>query len=120
MIVFDSRTGNVKRFVEKMGLPAIPISPGLVMKEPFVLITYTTGFGEVPETTKEFLSRNSRLLRGVASSGNRNWGYRFALAADIISEQHRVPILHKFEICGTPKDITTTKERIEAVCPTLH
>ena len=120
MILFDSRTGNVKRFIEKMGLPAKPIHSALVIEEPFVLITYTTGFGEVPETTMEFLSRNGSLLRGVASSGNRNWGYKFAVAADIISEQYCVPILHKFEISGTPTDITTMKERIETVCHTLH
>ncbi|MES9681757.1 class Ib ribonucleoside-diphosphate reductase assembly flavoprotein NrdI [Gottfriedia acidiceleris] len=120
MIVFDSRTGNVKRFIKKLGVPAVQITPDMVMEQPFILVTFTTGNGQVPETTDSFLKINNSFLEGVASSGNRNWGENFAAAGRIISEQYKVPLIHQFELSGTRKDIQITKERIEEECPTLH
>ncbi|PFP65175.1 class Ib ribonucleoside-diphosphate reductase assembly flavoprotein NrdI [Bacillus cereus] len=120
MIVFDSKTGNVKRFIKKLGIPAVQITPDLVMEQPFILITYTSGFGQVPETTQSFLQANNSFLQGVASSGNRNWGEHFAAAGRIISEQYHVPLIHQFELSGTRKDIQITRERIEELCLTLH
>lgn len=105
LIVYDSKTGNVNRFVNKLGLDHVKVRPGLIVHEPFILITYTTGFGEVPETTLEFLESNHHLMVAVASSGNRVWGDKFANAANIISERYSVPILLKFELSGTTKDV---------------
>lgn len=75
------------------------------MNEPYILITYTTGFGQVPQTTLDFLTNNHHFLLAVASSGNRNWGNNFGKSADIISELYKVPIIHKFELSGTQKDV---------------
>lgn len=105
LVVYDSLTGNVKRFVNKLGVDAIKITPNLIVTEPFILITYTIGFGEVPSSTHEFLTENKSFLIGVAVSGNRNWGERFAQAADTISIKYNVPIIHKFELGGTQKDV---------------
>lgn len=54
MIVFDSKTGNVKRFIKKLGMPAVQITPDLVMEQPFILITYTSGFGQVQKLHSHF------------------------------------------------------------------
>ena len=113
VIVFDSKTGNVSRFVKKLGIPAIQVEPGMVMKEHFVLITYTTGFGNIPETTSTFLEVNNKKLVGVASSGNKNWGELFANAGRSISKKYTVPLLHSFEMSGTKKDVKTIQERLE-------
>ncbi|MES5837419.1 class Ib ribonucleoside-diphosphate reductase assembly flavoprotein NrdI, partial [Bacillus cereus group sp. MG11] len=43
LIVYASKTGNVKRFVGKTGLETVQISDGLLVNEKYVLITYTTG-----------------------------------------------------------------------------
>lgn len=83
---------------------AIPIEERNHVEEPFVLVTYTTGFGQVPEKVQTFLSRNNRLLRGVSASGNRNWGTKFAMSADTISEMYGVPVITKFELSGTNLD----------------
>ena len=48
MIVFASRTGNVRYIVNKLGLPNIEITDGLVMTQPFLLFTYTDGLGQTP------------------------------------------------------------------------
>ncbi len=41
--------------------------------EPFIIVTGTIGFGEVPEPVQSFLEVNHQYIRGVAASGNRNW-----------------------------------------------
>ena len=114
-IVFDSKTGNVKRFIQKLGMACDQIQPDLQIDEPFILITYTTGFGQAPQTTKDFLSRKGHLLRGVVSSGNMNWGKYYGHAADLISKQYDVPVLMKFELSGTNKDVARFKQEVDQI-----
>ncbi|MGM9922796.1 MAG: class Ib ribonucleoside-diphosphate reductase assembly flavoprotein NrdI [Bacillus sp. (in: firmicutes)] len=105
LIVYDSLTGNVQRFVNKIRSRSMKITGGLRVKEPFILVTYTLGFGEVPESTADFLRDNNHYLQGVASSGNKVWGANFAKAGDRISNQYSVPLLLKFELSGTERDV---------------
>ncbi|RKN84209.1 class Ib ribonucleoside-diphosphate reductase assembly flavoprotein NrdI [Paenibacillus ginsengarvi] len=115
MIVYDSRTGNVKRFVSKLNMPAVSVDNEMIIEEPFVLVTYTTGFGQAPENTLSFLERNHTRLVGVSASGNRNWGQGFARSADRIAEMYRVPIISKFELAGTMKDVESFVRGVNAV-----
>jgi len=73
-VVYFSLTGNIERFVNKLNI-SIPIEVGhidLITEEPFILITYTAKFGEIPESVKLFLEKNENNLRAVIGSGNRN------------------------------------------------
>jgi len=115
LIAYDSKTGNVKRFIQKLDLPAVQIAEGMQLEEPFVLITYTTGFGQVPPRVSTFLEHNHGRMLGVAASGNRNWGERFAKSADLIAERYQVPIVAKFELSGTKKDAETFKQEVSRV-----
>ncbi|MEF3301553.1 class Ib ribonucleoside-diphosphate reductase assembly flavoprotein NrdI [Paenibacillus sp. GYB003] len=115
LIVYDSKTGNVKRFVGKLNMPAVPIESEMTVDEPFVLVTYTTGFGQAPEKTLSFLKRNYRRLVGVSASGNRNWGEGFARSADRIAAMYNVPILGKFELAGTSADVERFVREVNAV-----
>lgn len=63
LVAYDSMTGNVKRFIHKLNMPAVQIGEDLVIDEDFILITYTTGFGNVPERVLEFLERNNEKLK---------------------------------------------------------
>lgn len=114
-IVYDSKTGNVKRFVEKLGMDCVQINSDQQIDEPFILITYTTGFGQVPQTTKDYLRNKGHLLQGVVSSGNMNWGNFYGRAADLISEQYNVPILMKLELSGTTKDVVRFKQEVDRI-----
>ncbi|NDI35504.1 class Ib ribonucleoside-diphosphate reductase assembly flavoprotein NrdI [Chengkuizengella sediminis] len=111
-IVYASKTGNVKRFIEKLNVESIHLHTKLMIDEAFILITYTTGFGQVPEEVEQFLQFNHHHMVGVVASGNRNWGSNFGKSADIISNQYGVPVLHKFELSGTTKDLKVFKERV--------
>lgn len=115
LVVYDSKTGNVKRFINKLNMRAVPIDERDEMDEPFVLVTYTTGFGQVPEKVNSFLQSNHELLRGVSASGNRNWGQGFAKSADTISKMYDVPVILKFELSGTNQDTQHFVERVRAI-----
>lgn len=115
LIAYASRTGNVRRFVQKLGYKAVNIDDSLQLDEPFVLVTYTTGFGQVPEQVESFLQRNQSCMLGVAASGNRNWGDNFAKSAERISDRYGVPIISKFELSGTEGDVETFRERVQSI-----
>lgn len=104
LIVYDSLTGNVQRFINSLEIRCIKIHDGLLTKEPFILVTYSTGFGQIPKSTAEFLKLNSNYLKGVAVSGNKNWGEFYGKSGETISNYYNVPLLMKFEMSGTKKE----------------
>lgn len=106
-IVYASRTGNVESFVEKLGLDDVfKIDTGREkVNEPYVLITFTDGYGEVPEEVQDFLDNNAENLVAVACSGDKSYGEAFCGAADVIADTYGVPILAKFEFDGEAADV---------------
>lgn len=118
LIVYASLTGNVRRFVSGLDRPVRPWTPELDPTEPFVFVTYTTGFGAVPDGVTQWLDRHQELLRGVAASGNRNWGANFAKAGKILAARYHVSLLHAFELSGLPADAALFTERVDALSTT--
>lgn len=128
IVYFSSATENTKRFVEKLGLPAkrIPLrrsDPPLRVDEPYVLISPTYGGGAtithtnsrpVPNQVIRFLNdpRNRGLIRGVVAAGNTNFGPDFCRAGDVISGKCQVPYLYRFELMGTPDDVTRVRTQL--------
>ena len=106
-LVYASRTGNVQSFVEKLGLTnVLEIENGNEkVNENFVLITYTDGFGDLPEEVSTFLESNSNYLVAVAASGDTSYGEAYCLAADVVADNYGVPIIGKFEFDGTNEDV---------------
>lgn len=110
IIYYDSKTGNVQRFMEKIkderpDWEIIKINPDLEAKEDGHFVTFTTKIGEVPETTARFLEKNSKYIKSISSSGNMNWGVYFAVAADKIKEKYNIPVCMKFELSGTNREV---------------
>ncbi|MEC3881805.1 class Ib ribonucleoside-diphosphate reductase assembly flavoprotein NrdI [Parapedobacter sp. 10938] len=110
LIIFASRTGNVKRFVNKaveqsvFKLRATEL-PDTVPFDRAHLVTYTGPGGEIPPIVDNFLMENHRKIISVSGSGNRNWGRNFAAAVDKISLQYGIPINTKFEISGSNDEL---------------
>ena len=107
-LVFDSMTGNVRRFAQGLvlevgGLDLLDARQQVPERE-FLLLTYTFGAGEVPLSTQKFLQAHGHLLRGVVSSGSFHWGRNFARAADLIAAEYRVPVVAKLNKSGTAED----------------
>ncbi|MBF0713414.1 class Ib ribonucleoside-diphosphate reductase assembly flavoprotein NrdI [Gemella sp. GH3] len=115
-IVYFSLTGNCKKFLSFCKIPEKDV---IFLKDvdyvdyEYIVMTPTIGFGEVPLPVKKFLDKNSKFARGVVSSGNRNWGVNFAVAADIISRDYNIPVLMKFELLGNMQDIEKFKKIYE-------
>jgi len=109
LLYYDSRTGNVQRFINKVvqitGWTAIRIDKDMLITEPGHLVTFTTNFGQVPANSAAFLTNNANKIYSVSSSGNRNWGLNFAVAADKIGAMYDIPLAFKFELSGTMEDI---------------
>jgi protein involved in ribonucleotide reduction len=105
MIVYTSRTGNVKHIVNNLKLPNIEITDDLIVTEPYFLITYTDKLGEVPEVVTQFLLNNHIHLKGVIASGNVNFGEEYCKSADVISDLYSVPVIRRIDLRGNKQDI---------------
>lgn len=116
-IAYYSRTGNVKAFVERYlsDYESIDISEVKTMNTPYVLITPTYDFGQVPEVVTKWLRKNNGCMVGVIASGNRNWGDLYGHAGDIISDLYEVPLLAKFELRGTIADGMRVNYELDAL-----
>ena len=120
IIYYDSKTGNVQRFIDKLNdkrpdWKYIKIAKDLLIQDEGHLITYTTNFGVMPEVTEEFMKikSNRDKILSASSSGNMNWGKLYSLAADKISESYNVPVLLKFELSGLKTDVEQFINRVE-------
>jgi protein involved in ribonucleotide reduction len=124
IVYFSNYSGNTKKFVEKLGLPAtqIPISSdkkNLTVSYPYVLFVPTYGGGAdghaIPRQVRKFLNviENRDLLQGIVGFGNTNFGEHFCKAANMISQKTGKPVIARVEIFGTNDDVETVKERLE-------
>lgn len=106
-LVYFSKTGNVSRFINKLNQNFFPTIKGgdFISETPVILVTYTTGYGEIPSEVKTFCERNNHNIKFVIASGNRNWGEMFARSGDLIATQFDAKMLYKFELSGTNKDV---------------
>ncbi len=125
LVYFSSASENTRRFVAKLGLDAdrIPLrrtDPPLRVDRPYVLVVPTYGCGDlggaVPKQVIGFLNDpdNRRLLRGVISAGNTNFGAAYCLAGDIVAAKCGVPHLYRFELMGTPDDVARVREGLHS------
>ena len=119
VVYYSNRSGNTKRFVEKLGYESIyPVSELPLATKEYVLFvpTYGGGDGEyaVPRPVAKFLNvkSNRDLLRGVVGFGNTNFGEHYCKAAEIIVAKTGVPLLAKIELLGTPEDVQLVQERL--------
>lgn len=123
LIYFSTQSGNTHQFVQRLGIPnkRIPLSPKEEMinaDEPFILVTPTyadnDGKGAVPKQVIKFLNNenNRKLMVGVIAGGNTNFGQYYGYAGNVISKKCNVPLLYKFELTGTLKEIQDVQEGV--------
>jgi protein involved in ribonucleotide reduction len=124
IVYFSNVSENTKRFVEKLGIrnfriPLYPTDEALQVSEPFVLISPTYGLGDdetsVPKQVIRFLNDpvNRKNLKAVIGAGNTNFGDKYCRASEVISRKTGAPLIYKFELLGTPDDVSTVKEKME-------
>ena len=108
IVYYSNRSGNTKRFVEKLGYENIfSVSQLPLASKEYVLFvpTYGGGNGEysIPRPVAKFLNvkSNRDLLRGVVGFGNTNFGDHYCKAAYMITNK-----------TGTPEDVELVKQRM--------
>lgn len=119
IVAYASLTGKVKSFTEKLQmevpeLKLVKINRDTTIDDPFILITYTFGSGDIPREVQGFMQRCGDNIIAVAGSGERNWGtHRFCKASIDISNQFNVPLLHTFEKSGFDSDVALVATKIK-------
>src|SRR5699024_64587 len=115
-IIYFSLTGNVRRFIQRAGLSntmaLTEANKTEEINEPFIIVTGTIGFGQVPDPVQAFLDVNHKNLKAVAGSGNRNWGNNYAKASEEIANNYNVPLLMKFELHGNQEIADEFREKV--------
>lgn len=128
IVYYSKSSGNTARFVKKLGMEAQCITDEYSLPpltRPFVLVTPTYAGGDskgaVPRPVIHFLNvaQNRQFLRGVISTGNRNFGAAFCLAGREIARRCQVPELAQVEIFGTPEDVEECRERLMTLFSSL-
>lgn len=79
----------------------------------YILCTYTAGYGEVPESTVEFLKGNHKGMVGVIANGSSNFKSLglFGKSGDRISEKYGVECVRKLDMGGTVDDVKDVAKR---------
>lgn len=116
-IVYISLTGQTRKFVNKLEMDLMelsPINPFVAIEEPFIIVTPTYE-KEVTEVLDEFLEtlHNKAYFKGVAGGGNRNFGDLFGFTAMDLAKDYNVPLLHLFEFQGSDYDVNILKEAVK-------
>ncbi len=116
-VVYASRTGNIEKFLAKAGVSdSLKIVEGCEkISNNYILITYTSGLGEIPKEVENFVKHNSSFLKGVIGSGNRNWGSSYCNGAKLISQNHNIPLLMTFELSGRISDVVKFKRILNSL-----
>lgn len=116
LVVYISLTGQTRRFVHKLGMPLLEITPEnafQTISEPFIVIAPTYDI-EATEILNDFIEtgHNRYYFKGVCGSGNRNFNTLFCFTAKDLSHDYEVPLLHCFEFQGSENDVSTVKEKV--------
>lgn len=110
IVVFDSLTGQGKRFAHKLGYECIDINSYTHTDDEICLITRSWGFGKVTNETYNFLKEHHKQVIGVAVTGNKNWGANYGAAGHKINDEFAIPLILKFEASGLDEDVIYVKE----------
>ncbi|AWH91658.1 class Ib ribonucleoside-diphosphate reductase assembly flavoprotein NrdI [Dietzia lutea] len=129
IVYFSNISENTKRFIDRLGLPALRIpvrktEPMPMVSDPYVLVVPTYGGSlevtgrsgaAVPRQVVAFLNdaHNRILCRGVIAGGNTNFGADFGRSGDVIARKLEVPYLYRFELMGTHEDVIRVREGLE-------
>lgn len=113
-IVYFSLTGQTRRFIKKVDLPAYEITTETSLheiNEPYLLVvpTYEPDVLIVVDDFLKYKS-NAQNIRGVAGGGNRNFADLFIYTAKNIAKEYQIPLVFAFEFNGTTEDVTNFRK----------
>jgi protein involved in ribonucleotide reduction len=114
-----SITGNVRDFVERVGMDSYELNPANPFKEvnQDYLIVVPSYVGLIDDDVIDFVDYkdNLKYLKGFASSGNLNFNDLYCVNAKHLSNKYKKPIIFTFEYSGTDRDIQKFKEEVKKI-----
>ena len=112
VVVYDSLTGLGKKFANSLEMPSQSVWKKL--EEPCILVSRNSGAGQIPWTTKRFIRKYRRLIKGFVINGNqKHYPRTFCGATDKIVEQYGLRHIRNIEGSGTEEDRQTVKDFLE-------
>ena len=112
VVVYDSLTGLGKKFANSLETPSQSVWKKL--EEPCILVSRNSGAGQIPWTTKRFIRKYRRLIKGFVINGNqKRYPRTFCGATDKILEQYGLRHIRNIEGSGTEEDRQTVKDFLE-------
>jgi protein involved in ribonucleotide reduction len=116
LLVYMSITGNVRDFVERVGMDSYELNPANPFKEvneDYILIV-PSYVGLIDDDASDFIDYKDNLkhLKGFASSGNLNFNDLYCVNAKFLSKKYKKPIIFTFEYFGTDKDVENFKREV--------
>jgi protein involved in ribonucleotide reduction len=107
-IAYYSESGNVESFAQQINADIVEIQEGdEVINEEFILITPTTGVGEIPDYVMDFLDidENKDNCLCACVSGSMDWEDSYCGAAEQLNDEYNIETILKFENEGTQEDV---------------
>lgn len=111
-VIYDSLTGQTKKMALSVDKNAINIKQVQDIDGDCLLITRSVGFGQITKSARKFVERYQDKIKGVAVSGNRNWGSNYGAAGDKLAEEFDLNLILKFEASGMKEDVEFLKNWI--------
>ena len=112
VVVYDSLTGLGKKFAKSLEMPSQSVWKKL--EEPCILVSRNSGAGQIPWTTKRFIRKYRRLIKGFVINGNqKHYPRTFCGATDKIVEQYGLRHIRNIEGSGTEADRQAVKGFLE-------
>ncbi|PLT33121.1 class Ib ribonucleoside-diphosphate reductase assembly flavoprotein NrdI [Bacillus sp. V5-8f] len=119
LIVYLSLTGNVKNFVERVGMDSVELNysnPLTEVDQEFIVIAPTYD-DDITDVISSFIEhkKNIHFLKGFVGSGNKNFDMSYCFNAEELSKKYGKPLIFKFEFSGTDKDIMQFKKEVSSI-----
>ncbi len=117
-IVYFSKTNNTKRLIRKLDqhiYPQILGNSNLIVEDDIILLTYTSGLGQIPKEVEIFCNNNLSRIKYVIASGNRNFGKLFAASGEQIEQRFGAKLIYKYELSGTQNDLYNINVLLEKI-----
>jgi protein involved in ribonucleotide reduction len=117
LLVYMTLTGNVRDFVDRVGMDSLELNPADPFKEvnEDYIVIVPSYVGYIDDDVSDFIDYkdNYKYLKGFAASGNRNFNDDYCVNGKFLSTKYRKPLMFTFEYTGTDQDIEKFKKEVD-------
>lgn len=118
-LIYMTITGNVRSFVERVGMDSIelnPVNPFIEVDDDYIVIV-PSYVGYISADVVDFVEYkgNKDRLIGFVGSGNINFNEDYCFNARELVDIFEKPLIFTFEFSGTDRDIEDFKKEVDNI-----